>query len=188
MKKLNLGLAVLMLGAVSTAFAEPTGTINFTGTLVDGTCEATVNGGAADGSLTLPTMNIASLANADEVAGDTPFTIRLTGAGCTAMLGGVSKIATPYFEAESTKVNTEGRLINKASTDKADKVDIQLVNSNKTVIDLNEPANTQITTTGVVDPKDTNIADYKYFARYYATDTAVKGNIEASVRYSIFYK
>ncbi len=79
------------------------------------------------------------------------------------------------FEAESTKVNTEGRLINKASTDKADKVDIQLVNSNKTVIDLNEPANTQITTTGVVDPKDTNIADYKYFARYLRDRYSCKG-------------
>lgn len=182
MKKLNLGLAVLTLGAASTAFATPTGKIDFTGLLVDDTCIATVNGGTADGSITLPTMNIASLTAANAVAGDTPFTITLTGTGCEAS----SKIATPYFESEPTKVNAAGRLINTATVDKADEVDIQLVTSNKTVIDLNKTANTQETTTAVANGANTN--EFKYFARYFATDTTTNGNITSSVSYSIFYK
>lgn len=183
MKKLNLGLAVLAFGAASTAFATPTGTIDFTGTLVDGTCDAKVNGGTENGSVTLPIMNVASLAVKDAVAGDTPFTITLTGVGCEAS----SKIATPYFESDSAKVNADGRLINNATTDKADKVDIQLVTSNKIAIDLNKTANDQVTTSPI-DNGTTNSKDFKYFARYYATDVVKKGNIASSISYSIFYK
>lgn len=184
-KKLTLGLSVLAISAASTAFATPTGTITFTGTLVDGTCAATVGGGSsASGSFALPTMNIASLTATNAVAGDTPFIIKLSGVGCTAG----SKIATPYFEAEPAKVNAAGRLINTTTpdTDAAKNIDIQILTSDKTVIDLNEPANTQTTTVGV--DNGTNIKDFKYFARYFATAAAEKGDVEASVSYSIFYK
>ncbi|MFV5193029.1 fimbrial protein [Acinetobacter sp. 'aerobic (ED)'] len=186
MKKLNLGLAVLTLGAVSTVFAAPTGTINFTGTLVDGTCDATIGStSSVNGDFILPTVNIASLAAANETYGDTPFIIKLSGAGCKTT-GGTVKIATPYFEADPTKVNAAGRLINTASSDKADKVEIQLVTSTKDVIDLNEAPVTQKTTTGI--DLGSNVTDFKYFARYFATDTAAKGNVEGSVTYSILYK
>lgn len=185
MKKLNLGLAVLALSTASTAFADPTGTIAFTGTLLDGTCDAKVNGGTADGNATLPHMNIASLTAANATGGDTPFTITLTGTGCT----GGGKVATPYFESEPTKVNAAGRLINTKTpaADAAKNIDLQIVTSDKTVIDLNEPANTQVTTTPV-DNGTANSKDFKYFARYFATAAAEKGEVTASVSYSIFYK
>ncbi|MCU4639190.1 fimbrial protein [Acinetobacter courvalinii] len=188
MKKLNLGLAVLAFGAASTAFATPTGTIDFTGTLLDGTCAATLGSTTnPGGDVTLPIMHINTLNAKDQVAGDTPFIIKLTGAGCSATVGGATKIATPYFEADPTKVNAAGRLINAdTSTDGAKNIDIQLLTENKTKIDLNEPANTQITATG----KDlgSNVTDFQYFARYYATDAAEKGKVAASVSYSILYK
>lgn len=186
MKKLNLGLAVLALSAASTAFAAPTGTINFTGKLLDSTCDASLVGASpagTSGSFTLQTMNIAGLAKAGDTIGDIAFTIKLTGTGCTD--GGI--IATPYFEAETTKVNAAGRLINTATGATAAKnVDIQIVTANKTAIDLMKPALTQEVTTGV--DNGANTKDFTYYARYFATGAAEKGDVTSSVSYSIFYK
>lgn len=187
MKKLNLGLAVLALGTASTAFAAPTGTINFTGTLVDGTCKATFGSTTnPGGDVTLPTVSTDTLAAAAETYGDTPFVIKLDGTGCSATVGGTTKIATPYFEADPTKVNAEGRLINTATTGAASEVDIELVTSTKDVINLGDTPVAQKTTTGV--DQGSNVTDFQYFARYYATDKATAGNVEASVTYSILYK
>jgi len=180
---MNLSIAVLAISAASTAFAAPTGTITFQGQLVTGTCGATIGStSSADGSVTLPTMHVNNLSAVNQTGGDTEFTIKLTGVGCEAS----GKIATPYFESEPAKINAAGRLINTAVTAPATNIDIQLLTFDKTVIDLNEPANTQITPTGVT--AGTNIKDFKYFARYFATDAAGDGSVGASVSYSLFYK
>lgn len=187
MKKLNLGFVVLALSAASPAFAASTGTISFTGSLVTGTCTATVNGGSsASGTTDLPIVNIASLATANATYADTPFKITLTGAGCASS----SKFATPYFESEPAKVNSAGRLINTVTSgDEAENIDIQIVTSDKRVINLNAPASTQETPTAVVAGSGaTATRTYNYFARYFATAAAVEGDVESSVSYSIFYK
>ncbi|WP_202743778.1 fimbrial protein [Acinetobacter calcoaceticus] len=177
MKQLGLGLAVLAMSAASSVFAA-TGTITFNGEIVAGTCDPSV-GGAASGTVTMLPANEGQLKTAADTAGATPFKITLKGAGCTAG----TKIATPFFESESAKVNADGRLIN---TGAAEKVDIQLLNSTGAVIDLNKPAATQELSTGVDVGGDAN--DFNYQAQYYATDAAVAGTVVGSVSYSVFYK
>ena len=181
MKKLGLSLAVLAMSAASTAFAAPVGTITFTGELVTGTCDPTV-GGAASGSVTLPSVNGKALAAPGDTAGDSAFKITLTGPGCDA--GG--KIANPYFEPETAKVNPAGRLIN-TETD-TDMVDIQLLTDAGTVIDINKPFGTQEASAPVAAGPDTN--DFNYKARYYAAAdaSAAAGAVAASVSYNILYK
>ena len=192
MKKLSLGLSVglaaFTLCTASSTFAAATGVITFNGELVSGTCDATVDATAsADGTVTLPTTSIEQLAAADATAGITPFKIVLTGAGCTTTDSTSATItAVPYFVSEPGKVNTNGRLINTATTGAATNVDIQLLNNAQTAIDVNVTPVDQTVSTAVSAGADTN--DFNYFARYYATDATTAGPVTASVTYNIMYK
>ncbi|BAP36415.1 putative type 1 pili major subunit [Acinetobacter guillouiae] len=184
MKKLSLGLATLVLSATSTVFAA-TGTINFSGSLVGETCDAGMEGGEAAGNVTMPQVNITSLATAGTTAGVTPFKINLKGAGCVDQ----AKTATPYFEYEVAKINALGRLINDAEADAATNVEIQVLNDSQKVIDLTASAATQTTSVGVpVGAAPDNSNDFNYYARYFSTGVAGEGKVNASLSYNIFYK
>jgi major type 1 subunit fimbrin (pilin) len=182
MKKLGLGLVVLAMSAASTAFAAPAGVITFNGELVDGTCDASVGGGSASSTVDMSQVPAVALAAATDVAGKTPFKITLSGTGCEA----AGKIATPYFDFDSAKVNADGRLVNTEVTDPATNVDIQLLTNADAPIDLTKPATTQETSAAVVVDPTTN--DFNYSAQYYATDAATAGGVAADISYSIVYK
>ncbi|WP_139852830.1 fimbrial protein [Acinetobacter pullicarnis] len=181
MNKTKLGLAFIgiLVGSSSVYAAE--GSITFSGSLVSGTCTPSIEGGAgvSSGTVTLPTLNISELKDANKTAGEMKFTIALTGdAGSDGCESG-GKFATPYFEPDIAKVNSQGRLIN---TGTATNVDIQILDGANRTIDLMKDTADQITS---VSPGH---KDYNYIARYYATDTAGAGAVNASISYSFIYK
>lgn len=193
MKKLNLFLLTTFLTASSSVFAID-GTITFNGELVDSTCTPTVTGSSTSGAskgnatVTLPTLNVSALSQAQATGGLTGFNIQLNGgdgttSGCVAGDSN-SKIATPYFESETAKVNQNGRVIN-TNAITGSKVDIEILNDKQQAININDDAKTQLVSSAIIDK---NNYKYKYFARYYAVDKAVAGPVNGTLSYSIIYK
>ena len=81
MKKMNkIALVVAGLALSTTALAN--NVIQFQGEVADQTCAVTIDGNASAPLVLLPTVPSSSLSAIGETAGQTPFTVGLT--GCTA--------------------------------------------------------------------------------------------------------
>ena len=149
------------------------GTITFNGQLTNATCTIT---GGGNQTVTLPTLSTATLASTGNTAGDTLFDIKLT--GCSA---GVAT-ATAYFEAGANTDAVTGRL---KSTGTASNVQIQLLNSNGSLVNVAAPSvagqGTQAATI------TSNAGTQSFIARYYATGATTAGTVASSVTYSMVY-
>ncbi|AOA58510.1 fimbrial protein [Acinetobacter larvae] len=179
MKKTQLGLALCTTALYATSALAADGTINFSGNIVAETCNVDINGSnQASSEVSLPTINASALKTAAQTAGATPFSIRLSGAGCVQD----KVVAKPYFEPELNKINSSGRLIN---TGNAKNIDIQILDQDQAVIDLSKDANEQKFATANTSGDTTT---YRYYAQYYATDAAEAGKVNSSTSYSIIYK
>lgn len=95
MKKLLLiASATAAISLVNTVNAATNGTVNFNGKLTDQTCQVTLNDGtSASGTVKLPTIPKSALAGNGDVAGKTPFKLKLTGCKASTTAFGV----TAYF-------------------------------------------------------------------------------------------
>ncbi|WP_380180256.1 fimbrial protein [Kalamiella sp. sgz302252] len=184
MKKLLIAAAVMAAFAGGSAQAASTGVIEFNGLLTESTCNVdSVNGTAgADGEVTLPPLDISTLPAQDSTAGDTAFTIELS--GCT----NASTVAA-YFQAD-TQVNTNGRLTN--TTTNGANVTLQLLDyadaadSNNNAITIGSDA--QSNSTEFVDATS-GVATLKYGVRYFAENgAATAGTVTSSVVYALMYK
>ncbi|GAA0705904.1 type 1 fimbrial protein [Dyella marensis] len=173
-----LACAALIGGiAMASAAQASDGTINFTGSVTGNTCTVT------NDPVALPPVAKSNL-NADgQVTGQTPFAIKLT--GCTdgalakAQLTGAVKA---YFEPGTTVDLATGRLKVSGGTTTATNVQLQLLNSNGTVIKIGDPS----TITGAT--LASGAATLNYAVRYYATGAATAGTANSSVTYSIVYQ
>lgn len=153
------------------------GTITINGQVVAATCTVAVNGGAANGTVTLKPAPTSALNAAAATYGDMPFTIGVT--GCDSSLNG--KTVTPYWSG--TNINGNGRL---SSTGTATKVDLQLLNNDdSTAIALNGAEGSQ-GTAGVAVAS--GAATMTYYARYYATGAATAGTVSSTVNYTLIYQ
>jgi len=153
------------------------GTITINGQVVAATCTVAVNGGAANGAVTLKPAPTSSLAAAAATYGDMPFTVGVT--GCDASLNG--KTVTPYWSGSN--INANGRLNN---TGTATNVNLQLLNSDdSTAITLNGAEGSQGTTGVAVN---SGAATMTYYARYYATGAATAGLVSSTVNYTLIYQ
>ncbi|SDC10029.1 fimbrial protein [Acinetobacter boissieri] len=184
MKNSKIFATVLLAVVASSSVYAVDGTINFSGTLVGGTCSASINSGSsATATVSLPTTHVSALTSSAAVAGLTAYKIVLTGAGCSTSAG----IATPYYEPSVSNVNTNGRLTN---TGTASNVDIQLLNNAQTIINLYTDSSSQTYSTATTGTNSSSVATYTYpyYARYYATGTTTAGTVVGQVDYSIIYK
>lgn len=180
-------LFAVLMGAGSAAAAED-GTITFTGTISDATCEITGgdaggDAGSPDFTVKLPSISTTALSKADMRAGDTPFYIKLSGANCTN-----GKVASVYFEqAQSTNIDTTtGNLKNTtpSTSGGAKNVQIGLLDSDKAVMNLTTANNNAKTVT-----VSGNTARFDYWAQYVAVGgAATAGDVASDVVYSIQYK
>ncbi len=178
MKKLGL-MAVLSIAGITTAQAAD-GTITINGLVTDKTCDIVTPAGK-DFTVTLPTVSKQTLANLGDVAGRTPFQIKLN--KCSA-----GKVAT-YFEPGSTVDFNTGRLLNQDNTG-AKNVDVQLLGSNNQVISIlagSGPGGAQANSQWV-DVAEGAGADLNYYAEYFATDAASAGIVKTQVQYTIIYQ
>lgn len=165
---------ILSLGFIAgTAFAAD-GEITFVGKITSATCK--INNGQPDFQVTLPTVSVQTLNSAGKTAGRTPFNISLS--ECDEGLKQVSV----YFEPGSYTSMADNRLIN--SINPNSNVEIQLMNSNLSVIKLSEGVTGQ---SSQVVPVQNGNASLTYFAEYYATGAAEAGAVQSATEYTIIY-
>lgn len=155
------------------------GTVTFAGKVTASTCTINVGttSGGSSSTVTLPTVDVASLSAAGKVAAPTPFSIYLT--ACTFANAGNVGV---YFEP-GANTQTDGNLKNTAATNN---VEIQLLNSTQGVMTLNSASGAQNGTTAAVTTSSTS-ATLNYYAQYYATAAATAGTVGSSVTYSVVY-
>lgn len=180
MKKLTSILLPTVLLLIATGAASATdGTITFTGSITDTTCEIVVNGGSADATVTLPTVSANALANVGDTAGTTPFTIALSNCSGTSLA-----TASTWFEAGTYVDADTGRLLNSGD---AANVDVQLLNSNLGVITAGGTSGSSQQNDVAVDISGGS-GTLNYYAQYYATASVGAGSVTSSVNYSIVYE
>lgn len=170
MKHKLLALATAAAALTPMISSASDGTITFTGAVSAVTCTI----GTPSFTVTLPTVSTSTLATSGAVAGATRFAIALS--GCS---GGAT--ANAFFEAGPNVDSTTGRLKNTVS---GTNVELQLLTTAGTVINLSKPYGSQNTsTTAIVS----NAATLEYVVQYYATAASVAGNVNSTVTYSVVY-
>lgn len=111
MKKLAIIASIVAVFAgVNAAQAASTGTITFNGELTASTCDVSVDGQGADATVVLPTVGTSQLTSANQVAGNTGFSMALS--NCTGTL----KTVSAFFEAGPSVDVVTGHLKNVSGT------------------------------------------------------------------------
>jgi len=169
-------LAVAALAPIA-SFASD-GTINFTGAVTSQTC--TINGGTPNFTVTLPKVSASSLSTAGAKAGQTAFTIALT--GCSPASGN----ARAFFEAGTNVDLISGRLNIATGGGNATNVQIGLATTTGTDIKIGASSGAQNTTYVPISAAGT--ANLSYLAQYVATGAATAGATTSSVTYTIEFQ
>lgn len=184
-------ISTVGLYALSNSVMASDGTITFNGEITATTCTVT-GGGAASGIgniiVTMPTVRQAALPNAGSVAGDTNFSLVLSGANCTngktaAMLvetsqSGQLDYATGALKNAGSATFVQVRLVNPANNQPINLgATGTLTTGNSTVAGNNQPA---ATISG-------NSATLNYVAQYFATGATGVGLVNTSLVYSMIY-
>lgn len=174
---------VANLGSDATvADTNADGIVQIQGLVVDTTCTIAGNAGQHV-NLDLPKVQSSKLQTKDSTIGEKSFEIKLS--DCQN-LGDITK-ARAYFLDNSNYVNANGRLINKIlpAGGGAEKVTIQLLNSDDSVINPKLRESQSSNSFNIVD----NTATLTYKARYYAEEANVTaGKVLAKVEYYIEYQ
>jgi major type 1 subunit fimbrin (pilin) len=176
MKKNVFALAIVAAAVISgSAFAD--NTIKFQGEVADQTCTVTVNGNASSPLVLLPTVSTSTLATSGATAGDTNFTISLS--GCTASATETA-IKTVFV---GNNLTANGRMGN---TGTATNVSLRLVDpaTPATALDLTG----QVGNPGLVLAANATSASYDYAVQYYSEGVATPGSVLGSVQYAVSYQ
>ncbi|MCH7318577.1 fimbrial protein [Acinetobacter gyllenbergii] len=177
MKKLALIAALSVVGIANAQAAD--GTITINGLVTDQTCEIVTPAGK-DFTVTLPTVSRQTLANAGDIAGRTPFQIKLD--KCSK-----GKVAT-YFEPGATVDFNDGRLKNQEAGG-AENVKVQLLGDNNRFLPIKAAgSNGAQENSQWVDVVEGGTADLNYYAEYYATGASTAGKVNTKVQYTIIYQ
>jgi major type 1 subunit fimbrin (pilin) len=185
MKRTSLVIALTVASSLTALHAQASdGTINFVGKVTAATCDISVDGGGADATVTLPTVSSKVLATPSSTAGRTNFNMSLT--NCDFTSGSIFA----FFEAGANVDPVSGRLMNSALVSAATNVDLQLLDSDGSVIKAGDAS--QLTDTNKIAVVDdgsgtTGMATLNYAVEYYATGVATAGDITSSVTYSLSY-
>ncbi|MGU7769615.1 fimbrial protein [Burkholderia sp. MR1-5-21] len=153
------------------------GTVSITGSLSGASCTIKVNNGDKDGTVQLPSVGAASLASKGAVTGATNFTIALS--NCT----NAGKSVRAFFEAGPNVNGVDGTLYNRALTNAATNVAVQLLDLDRKALmagDVSQRNGRPVDLVG-------NAATMIYSAQYYSLGAATAGSVSTSVTYSIDY-
>lgn len=170
-------IAIMISGLVLSTATWADNTIKFQGEVADQTCDISINGNASTPLILLPTVATAALATSGSTAGQTPFTIALT--GCTAS-DSATAIQTVFV---GNNLTADGRMGN---TGTAGKVSLQLVDplAPATPLDLTG----QTGAAGLSLAANATSGAYDFAVEYYAEGTATPGSVLGSVQYSVSYQ
>lgn len=159
---------------ISSSALAVDGTIDITGTVTDSSCTIALDGGAASGSVVLPTVSATSLASEGTVAGATPFTFNLSGCPTTGA-------TRAFFESTNVDQST-GFLANNSATP-AGNVQVQVADVNGAAIDLRDQTNNPF-----VSFDASGNANLTYNAQYVAVGGgATAGEVETQLVYTLEY-
>ncbi|MGE9551697.1 fimbrial protein [Erwinia amylovora] len=174
-------LAAVVLAAISSVnvASASDGTITFNGELLATTCNVTVDGQAADASVTLPVVGVSQLSSTGATAGQTKFSIDLS--NCEGTLN----TATAFFEAGST-VDSNGRLSNSGTA--GTNVSLQLRDAGNTNQPVIVVGNSSQNTNNYYGEITNGSLTLPYLVEYYANQPTIPGLVESNVTYSIIYK
>jgi major type 1 subunit fimbrin (pilin) len=172
-------IALALLSTPLFAFAAPN-TIHFQGEVTDQTCEVAINGNAADATVLLPTVPANALASAGDTAGQTTFTVGVT--GCMAPVSTSEAINTLFVGNLTT---TAGNISN---TGDATHVALQLLDPAAPSAPFNVSGTGYAAPGLVLDVGETS-ASHDYAVRYITEDGgATPGSVLGSVQYSVVYQ
>ncbi|WP_454727573.1 MULTISPECIES: fimbrial protein [Cupriavidus] len=169
-----LAAAVLAWAApAALAAGAPTVTLNFSGTYHAVSC--TVAAGAAEQSVTLPTISAHVLSAPGETAGATAFSIPVQ---CDS---GVDSVIA-YFQSGPTTDPATGNLQvqDQAGMQSATRVQVQLTNGDGSPIKVGDRS-----TVRPVPVEGRANVQIPFFARYFATGQAGAGTVQTYVTYLI---
>ncbi|NHC03430.1 type 1 fimbrial protein [Acinetobacter sp. 187] len=183
--KLGFIKTALVMGLLSsTSVFATTGTITFTGMVLNSTCAVSVNSTTPDGTVVLqPVLNnaFASLTDGEAISTNAQnFTLTLD-SNCP------SSGVVPYFVNNAANVHTNGTLKNRTNAGDAEYVAIALyadaAGTEQNKINITEDL-TQVKSTGV-----NNVFPYtaKYAKNGSTSDITTAGLVNASVTYALTY-
>ncbi|SQI40046.1 S-fimbrillin [Leminorella richardii] len=182
LKNVVLSAAIVAAFGAATAQAASNGTVNFTGEVIDKTCDVTIDGAASPVTVVLAAVDKSQLATAGSTAKRTSFNIELT--NCSG--GATVSEAAAFFENGAT-VDAIGYRLNNTLNDgtEASNVQLQLVDAaTGNAIKVGSPD--QSTTTTTYD-LSSGAATLPYAVEYYATGAATPGLVASSVNFTINY-
>jgi major type 1 subunit fimbrin (pilin) len=157
------------------------GTITFEGALVSSTCTVKLNGLAASGTVTLPTVATTALPLAGNTAGATRFTLEIN--DCTAVTGLTENTVNAFFESGAGVDPATGNLLN---TGTATNVVVQLFPENNLTTQIKPGETSQAEATDIL--LSATSGTLNYIAQYYATaDSPAAGTFISTVTYSLVY-
>lgn len=171
-------IALLLMAAPSVVFAAGN-TITFRGQVSDQTCQVAVDG-TANPLVILPTVAKSTLSANAKVAGETPFTVSVS--GCAASSSDDVPIKTAFAVNSAT---SGGNIVNVGS---ATNVSLQLLDkSGGNAVKLVGGAPTSVS--GLVLPKGADTTASHVFAVRYVAEggAATAGSVVGSVQYSLDY-
>ncbi|MFJ3372794.1 fimbrial protein [Pseudomonas sp. NPDC086251] len=169
------GLLVLLVPLVTMADTQ---TVTVMGELKTSTCEVRINGATADAIVALPPTTVAKLASVGNVDGKTGFTLNLT--NCSS-----SGEVVPYFQNTQSTITPQGRLSNTASSNPANAVELQLLDSNSGVVNLSLDSSSQNAATPTAPTA--GAVNFSFYIQYYATAAASAGAVSSALTYIINY-
>lgn len=175
--KRALRAALVAVGFMSSSAFASDGQINLNGEVTAVSC--TINGGAYNRTVRMPTVNATVLSTLGASAGYAAFNIPLRGCASSAV-----NTALVHFEAGPTVDFATGNLTNQAPG--GSNVQVQLLDGNNyNVLRLNAGAGAQGLTPVVISMGS---ADVNLVARYIAaTGPATAGPVSTYVTFSIAY-
>lgn len=127
----------------------------------------------------LPGVDMGLLQAAGAVAGETAFSVKLT--GCVNTQG-----VRLFFDHTSPNVRPDGRLAN-TTVGGAEAVEFELLNGQGGVIDLAKSTADAQNTGSVVAPVQ-GVADIPFSVRYHATGPATAGVVTSAIPYIVDYQ
>lgn len=179
MKTKLIAAFILTVGMSGVASAD--NTVRFIGEVSDQTCAIKINGADSYPVVLLPTVSKGTLYGAGSSAGDTPFTVTLS--GCDVSATSVQKDAAARFVSS----NIDGtNLSNIAAASPATNVAIQLLEGTTALDFTSGEAKTAKQSVGGNAGSDT--VTFNMIARYYsAAGNATAGAVESSAQFAVTY-
>ena len=176
MKVNKIILSLVALISAGSALANTSGTIQFSGKVVAGTCS--IVAGDVTKSVLLPGVPNSALSSSGDEAGAVPFA--LTFENCA-----VGDVAYAHFSPVTNLANIDGSHIKNTGT--ATNVALALYEQDgATAIDLSQALAGESVSGSAAAPG--NDVSLNYVVKYHATGAAGAGSVQGQLMYDIVYK